>query len=75
MLETLTAYDPPCVVFFSNSLGDTDKKGFGFCHLCKARFPRFLPGFEYLVGMPEETAAALGGDGARPSEPPVCGTL
>jgi archaemetzincin len=30
--------DAGCVMFFSNSLGDTDRKGPGFCLLCKARF-------------------------------------
>jgi archaemetzincin len=27
--------DPACVMFFSNSLGDTDRKGPGFCVLCR----------------------------------------
>jgi archaemetzincin len=31
--------DPVCVMFFSNSLGDTDRKGPGFCPLCRARLP------------------------------------
>jgi archaemetzincin len=26
-----------CVMYFSNSLGDTDRKGPGFCSACKAR--------------------------------------
>jgi archaemetzincin len=32
-------HDTGCVMFFSNSLGDTDRKGPGFCLLCNARLP------------------------------------
>jgi len=29
--------DPACVMFFSNSLADTDRKGPGFCQLCREK--------------------------------------
>ena len=29
--------DPRCVMHFSNSLGDTDRKGFRFCQKCRGR--------------------------------------
>ncbi|MBI3988692.1 MAG: archaemetzincin family Zn-dependent metalloprotease [candidate division NC10 bacterium] len=29
--------NPRCVMFFSNSLGDTDRKGPGFCRRCEGR--------------------------------------
>jgi archaemetzincin len=29
--------DPACIMFFSNSLTDTDRKGPGFCRLCRER--------------------------------------
>ena len=29
--------DPACVMSFSNSLADTDRKGPGFCHLCREK--------------------------------------
>lgn len=29
--------DPKCIMFFSNSLRDTDRKGPGFCSVCKSR--------------------------------------
>lgn len=31
--------DPACVMYFSNSLRDTDRKGKEFCRLCQARIP------------------------------------
>lgn len=31
--------DPQCVMFFSNSLRDTDRKGFNFCERCKGKLP------------------------------------
>jgi archaemetzincin len=29
--------NPECIMYFSNSIGDTDRKGPGFCSLCKDR--------------------------------------
>lgn len=29
--------NPACIMYFSNSIRDTDRKGPGFCHLCKER--------------------------------------
>jgi archaemetzincin len=28
---------PGCIMYFSNTIGDTDRKGPGFCGLCKER--------------------------------------
>lgn len=33
--------DPQCVMFFSNTLSDTDRKGVEFCPKCKSKFPHF----------------------------------
>jgi archaemetzincin len=32
--------DPHCVMFFSNSLADTDRKGYRFCSRCRAQLER-----------------------------------
>jgi archaemetzincin len=32
--------DPTCIMFFSNSLADTDRKGPGFCRRCRERLGR-----------------------------------
>lgn len=32
--------DPRCIMFFSNTLADTDRKGPGFCPRCRRRLPR-----------------------------------
>jgi archaemetzincin len=32
--------DPVCIMFFSNSLTDTDRKGSGFCKLCRERLEK-----------------------------------
>lgn len=32
--------NPRCIMYFSNSLGDTDRKGPGFCERCKALLGR-----------------------------------
>jgi len=31
--------DPRCIMFFSNTLADTDRKGPGFCPACRAQIP------------------------------------
>ena len=33
--------NPRCVMFFSNSLTDTDRKGSEFCPSCKSKLPKF----------------------------------
>lgn len=33
--------NPSCVMFFSNTLSDTDNKGIEFCPKCKSKFPHF----------------------------------
>jgi len=33
--------NPRCVMFFSNSLSDTDRKGSEFCRDCKSKLPNF----------------------------------
>ena len=30
-------HDPKCIMYFSNSLRDTDRKGPGFCNICKSK--------------------------------------
>lgn len=35
--------DPRCIMFFSNTLADTDRKGPGFCRACRDKLPG-LPG-------------------------------
>ncbi len=35
--------NPRCVMFFSNSLLDTDRKGFEFCVECRRKLPSSLP--------------------------------
>ena len=35
--------NPRCVMFFSNSLMDTDRKGSEFCPSCKSKLHRFSP--------------------------------
>jgi archaemetzincin len=35
--------NPQCVMFFSNSLVDTDRKGSEFCPSCKSKLPKFSP--------------------------------
>ncbi len=35
--------DPSCVMFFSNSLADTDRKGPGFCTACRGRLAGISP--------------------------------
>jgi len=35
--------NPRCVMFFSNSLMDTDRKGSGFCPSCKNKLQKFSP--------------------------------
>jgi len=32
--------NPECVMFFSNSIMDTDRKGWHLCQQCRARLPR-----------------------------------
>ncbi len=36
--------NPRCVMFFSNTLGDTDVKGPGFCAACREKVNRGMPG-------------------------------
>jgi len=35
--------DPSCIMFFSNSLADTDRKGPGFCTACRGRLAGISP--------------------------------
>jgi archaemetzincin len=36
--------DPRCIMFFSNTLADTDRKGPGFCRACRGEFPEWPEG-------------------------------
>ena len=36
--------DPRCIMFFSNTLHDTDRKGPGFCAACREKVNRGIPG-------------------------------
>jgi len=42
-LELPHCSDPSCVMFFSNSISDTDFKGLEYCRRCKAVLNRKLP--------------------------------
>ena len=33
-------FDPACVMFFSRTIGDTDRKGFDFCNACRETISR-----------------------------------
>jgi len=32
--------NPRCIMFFSNTLADTDRKGPGFCPACRGKLPQ-----------------------------------
>jgi archaemetzincin len=43
LLDLPHCQNPRCIMFFSNTLADTDRKGPGFCQACRGKIPG-LPG-------------------------------